>query len=96
MASARCWCRCRRVLKKVKDTFGVPIITDIHESWQAEQVAQVRLPAGRMAASRWHGRHTPCPHHPCLPNHPLAPAHPSAWRCFASLASTFSSHPGAR
>lgn len=30
-----------RVLKKVKDTFGVPIITDIHESWQAEQVAQV-------------------------------------------------------
>ncbi|KAI3431561.1 hypothetical protein D9Q98_004610 [Chlorella vulgaris] len=30
-----------RILKKVKDTFDVPIITDIHESWQAEQVAQV-------------------------------------------------------
>lgn len=32
------------ILKVVKDTFNVPIITDIHESWQAEQVAQVRLP----------------------------------------------------
>ena len=30
-----------RVLKKVKDTFDVPIITDIHESWQAEKVAEV-------------------------------------------------------
>ncbi|PSC67650.1 2-dehydro-3-deoxyphosphooctonate aldolase [Micractinium conductrix] len=30
-----------RVLQKVKDTFGVPIITDIHEAWQAEKVAQV-------------------------------------------------------
>ena len=35
-------CCCRSVLKKVKETFGVPIITDIHESWQAEPVAQVR------------------------------------------------------
>ena len=25
----------------MKDTFGVPIITDIHESWQAEPVAKV-------------------------------------------------------
>ena len=31
----------RRVLQKVKDTFGVPIITDIHEAWQAEPVAKV-------------------------------------------------------
>ncbi|GAB4814236.1 hypothetical protein N2152v2_001282 [Parachlorella kessleri] len=30
-----------RVLKKVKETYGVPIITDIHESWQAEKVAEV-------------------------------------------------------
>ena len=30
-----------RVLQKVKDTFGVPIITDIHEAWQAEPVAKV-------------------------------------------------------
>ncbi|KAL4427331.1 hypothetical protein ABPG77_003240 [Micractinium sp. CCAP 211/92] len=30
-----------RILKVVKDTFNVPIITDIHECWQAEQVAQV-------------------------------------------------------
>jgi 2-dehydro-3-deoxyphosphooctonate aldolase (KDO 8-P synthase) len=40
-------CRCSdvklvsRVLQKVKDTFGVPIITDIHEAWQAEPVAKV-------------------------------------------------------
>jgi 3-deoxy-D-manno-octulosonic acid (KDO) 8-phosphate synthase len=31
----------RRVLQKVKDTFGVPIITDVHEAWQAEPVAKV-------------------------------------------------------
>lgn len=30
-----------RVLQKVKDTFGVPIITDIHEASQAEEVARV-------------------------------------------------------
>lgn len=30
-----------RILKVVKDTFNVPIITDIHEAWQAEAVAQV-------------------------------------------------------
>jgi len=30
-----------RVLQKVKDTFGVPIITDIHEGWQAEPVGKV-------------------------------------------------------
>ena len=30
-----------RVLKKIKDTFGVPIITDIHEAGQAAQVAEV-------------------------------------------------------
>ncbi len=30
-----------RVLQKVKDMFGVPIITDIHEAGQAEEVARV-------------------------------------------------------
>ncbi len=30
-----------RILKKVKDTFGLPICTDIHEPWQAEQAAEV-------------------------------------------------------
>jgi hypothetical protein len=30
-----------RVLQKVKDTYGVPIITDIHEAWQAEIVGKV-------------------------------------------------------
>lgn len=33
------------ILKRVKDTFNVPIITDIHESWQAEPVAQVVMKA---------------------------------------------------
>lgn len=39
-------CSARSVLKKVKETFGVPIITDIHESWQAEAVAEVCGRAG--------------------------------------------------
>lgn len=30
-----------RILKKVKDEVGVPVITDIHESYQAEIVAEV-------------------------------------------------------
>lgn len=30
-----------RILKKVKDTYNLPIATDIHESWQAEKVATV-------------------------------------------------------
>ena len=30
-----------RILKKVKDTYGLPIITDIHESSQAAPVAEV-------------------------------------------------------
>lgn len=30
-----------RILKRVKDEYGLPIITDIHESWQAEPVAKV-------------------------------------------------------
>jgi 2-dehydro-3-deoxyphosphooctonate aldolase (KDO 8-P synthase) len=30
-----------KILRKVKETFGVPIITDIHESFQAEPVAEV-------------------------------------------------------
>lgn len=30
-----------RILKKVKDTYGLKLITDIHESWQAERVAEV-------------------------------------------------------
>ncbi|MBP6017894.1 MAG: 3-deoxy-8-phosphooctulonate synthase [Burkholderiaceae bacterium] len=38
-----------RILQDVKTTFGVPIITDIHEPWQAQPVAEVvdvlQLPA---------------------------------------------------
>lgn len=30
-----------KILKKVKDEVGVPIITDIHEAWQAKPVAEV-------------------------------------------------------
>lgn len=30
-----------RILKKVKDTLGLKIATDIHEPWQAEKVAEV-------------------------------------------------------
>lgn len=30
-----------KILKKVKETVGVKIATDIHESWQAEKVAEV-------------------------------------------------------
>lgn len=30
-----------KILKKVKDTYNLPICTDIHESWQAEKVAEV-------------------------------------------------------
>ena len=30
-----------RILQKVKDTYGLPICTDIHESWQAEIAAQI-------------------------------------------------------
>jgi 2-dehydro-3-deoxyphosphooctonate aldolase (KDO 8-P synthase) len=30
-----------RILKKVKDELNIPIITDIHESWQAEEVGKV-------------------------------------------------------
>lgn len=30
-----------RMLKRVKDCFGLRILTDIHESWQAEPVAEV-------------------------------------------------------
>ncbi len=29
------------ILKKVRDEIGVPVTTDIHESWQAEKVAEV-------------------------------------------------------
>lgn len=38
-----------RILESVRDTFGVPVITDVHEPWQAEPVAEVadilQLPA---------------------------------------------------
>jgi 2-dehydro-3-deoxyphosphooctonate aldolase (KDO 8-P synthase) len=38
-----------RVLEKVKQTFGVPVLTDVHEPWQAGPVAEVcdvlQLPA---------------------------------------------------
>jgi len=30
-----------KILQKVKDNFGLPVTTDIHESYQAEEVAQV-------------------------------------------------------
>ncbi len=30
-----------KILKKVKDTYNVPICTDIHEPWQAEKAAEV-------------------------------------------------------
>ncbi len=30
-----------RILQTVKDAFGLPVCTDIHEPWQAEQAAQV-------------------------------------------------------
>lgn len=30
-----------KILKKVKDTYNLPICTDIHEAWQAEKVAEV-------------------------------------------------------
>lgn len=30
-----------RILKKIKDTYGLKIATDIHEPWQAEEVAKV-------------------------------------------------------
>ena len=30
-----------RILQKVKDKFNIKIITDIHESWQAEPVSKV-------------------------------------------------------
>jgi len=38
-----------KMLQEVKDTYNVPIITDVHEPWQAEEVAEVvdvlQLPA---------------------------------------------------
>ncbi|MBT2869081.1 3-deoxy-8-phosphooctulonate synthase [Chromobacterium violaceum] len=38
-----------KILQAVKDTFGVPVITDVHEPWQAAPVAEVadvvQLPA---------------------------------------------------
>ena len=30
-----------QILKRVKDELGVPILTDVHESWQCERVAGV-------------------------------------------------------
>ncbi|HHX17789.1 MAG TPA: 3-deoxy-8-phosphooctulonate synthase, partial [Clostridium sp.] len=30
-----------RILKKIKNTYGLKMATDIHEPWQAEKVAQV-------------------------------------------------------
>ena len=30
-----------RILKKVKDTYNVPVITDVHEAWQCAEVAKV-------------------------------------------------------
>ena len=29
------------ILKKIKSTYGVPVTTDVHESWQCEKVAEV-------------------------------------------------------
>ena len=30
-----------RILQKIKDTYGLPVCTDIHEAWQAEPVGKV-------------------------------------------------------
>ncbi len=30
-----------RILKKVKDTYDIPVITDVHEAWQCEEVAKI-------------------------------------------------------
>ena len=30
-----------RILQKVKDTYNIPVCTDIHEAWQADKVAEV-------------------------------------------------------
>lgn len=30
-----------RILRKVKETYEIPVVTDIHEPWQAEKVAEV-------------------------------------------------------
>ena len=30
-----------RILKRVKEEFGVPVLSDIHETWQAEKVSEV-------------------------------------------------------
>ena len=30
-----------RILKKVKDTYNVPVVTDIHEAWQCKKAAEV-------------------------------------------------------
>ena len=30
-----------KILQEVKDQFGLPIVTDVHESWQCKQVAEV-------------------------------------------------------
>ncbi len=30
-----------RILKKVKDTYNIPVVTDVHESWQCEKLAEV-------------------------------------------------------
>ncbi|MBN1469471.1 MAG: 3-deoxy-8-phosphooctulonate synthase [Fusobacteriaceae bacterium] len=30
-----------RILKKVKDTYNVPVVTDIHEAWQCKRAAEV-------------------------------------------------------
>ncbi len=38
-----------QILQQIKDTFGIPVITDVHEPWQAEPCAQIadviQLPA---------------------------------------------------
>jgi len=30
-----------RILQKVKDTYNVPVVTDVHEAWQCEKLAEV-------------------------------------------------------
>ena len=58
-----------RILQKVKDTYNIPVATDIHESWQAEPVGKVvdivQIPAFLcrqtdllIAAERVHSSHT--------------------------------------
>ena len=46
-----------KIFEEVKKTFGVPVITDVHEPWQAQPVADVcdiiQLPAFLRGRPTW-------------------------------------------